>query len=412
MIPQEAGLNDRAVSFTKGCYVGQETVARLYYRGKPNRHLRGLRLVGAGARRAIRDRVRADGVVGRLGERRRSRRGSGRSGWRSSAARRRPAQTSRSASGRAPAEVVELPFAAARGATSPPANSRERRAVGLRLERQLRRVRVRGEVRLATIRTSSISSGGTCAPSSPARPAARAARSQCARAAPPPSAISGPQSTSRPPDQPEGLEAPGSRRMGARAPAGAARAWPRARRRAAPGSPPGAAPAGAGPGRARTALAAEASPHLGVDVRRAGAGRRPRRRRRTAGAPRPAAGDTGSGRGRRGTATGSGPSARRPTDARGAAAAGRSGAGRTAESSCSTSSSASRRPSHRPDRHRVAGGRVRARPRGSETRCPAGSGCTRAGRRRRVSRMLPAGRSSLISRFSSTSAPSSERVVR
>lgn len=43
-IPQEAGLNERAVSFTKGCYVGQETVARLHYRGKPNRHLRGLRL--------------------------------------------------------------------------------------------------------------------------------------------------------------------------------------------------------------------------------------------------------------------------------------------------------------------------------------------------------------------------------
>jgi folate-binding protein YgfZ len=43
-IPQEAALNDRAVSFTKGCYVGQETVARLHYRGKPNRHLRGLRL--------------------------------------------------------------------------------------------------------------------------------------------------------------------------------------------------------------------------------------------------------------------------------------------------------------------------------------------------------------------------------
>jgi tRNA-modifying protein YgfZ len=43
-IPQEAGLNDRAVSFTKGCYVGQETVARLHYRGKPNRLLRGLRL--------------------------------------------------------------------------------------------------------------------------------------------------------------------------------------------------------------------------------------------------------------------------------------------------------------------------------------------------------------------------------
>ncbi len=43
VIPQEAGLNERAVSFTKGCYVGQETVARLYYRGKPNRQLRGLR---------------------------------------------------------------------------------------------------------------------------------------------------------------------------------------------------------------------------------------------------------------------------------------------------------------------------------------------------------------------------------
>jgi folate-binding protein YgfZ len=44
VMPQEAGINERAVSFTKGCYVGQETVARLHYRGKPNRHLRGLRL--------------------------------------------------------------------------------------------------------------------------------------------------------------------------------------------------------------------------------------------------------------------------------------------------------------------------------------------------------------------------------
>jgi folate-binding protein YgfZ len=44
VIPQEAGLNERAVSFSKGCYVGQETVARLHYKGKPNRHLRGLRL--------------------------------------------------------------------------------------------------------------------------------------------------------------------------------------------------------------------------------------------------------------------------------------------------------------------------------------------------------------------------------
>jgi tRNA-modifying protein YgfZ len=49
VIPQEAGLNERAVSFTKGCYVGQETVARLHYRGKPNRHLRGLRLSASAA---------------------------------------------------------------------------------------------------------------------------------------------------------------------------------------------------------------------------------------------------------------------------------------------------------------------------------------------------------------------------
>jgi tRNA-modifying protein YgfZ len=43
-IPQEAGIDGRAVSFTKGCYIGQETVARLHYKGKPNRHLRGLKL--------------------------------------------------------------------------------------------------------------------------------------------------------------------------------------------------------------------------------------------------------------------------------------------------------------------------------------------------------------------------------
>ncbi len=36
------GLVERAVSFTKGCYVGQEPVARLHYRGHPNRHLRTL----------------------------------------------------------------------------------------------------------------------------------------------------------------------------------------------------------------------------------------------------------------------------------------------------------------------------------------------------------------------------------
>ncbi|HET8592211.1 MAG TPA: glycine cleavage T C-terminal barrel domain-containing protein [Solirubrobacterales bacterium] len=44
LMPAEAGITDRAVSFEKGCYIGQEPVARLHYRGKPNRRLRGLRL--------------------------------------------------------------------------------------------------------------------------------------------------------------------------------------------------------------------------------------------------------------------------------------------------------------------------------------------------------------------------------
>ena len=46
-LPGEAGIVERAVSFTKGCYVGQEPVARMYHRGRPNRHLRGLRMSAA-----------------------------------------------------------------------------------------------------------------------------------------------------------------------------------------------------------------------------------------------------------------------------------------------------------------------------------------------------------------------------
>lgn len=42
-IPQEANLDTLgAISFTKGCYTGQETVARVHFRGHVNRHLRGL----------------------------------------------------------------------------------------------------------------------------------------------------------------------------------------------------------------------------------------------------------------------------------------------------------------------------------------------------------------------------------
>lgn len=40
IIPQEADLEE-AISYTKGCYLGQETIARLHYRGHVNRHLRG-----------------------------------------------------------------------------------------------------------------------------------------------------------------------------------------------------------------------------------------------------------------------------------------------------------------------------------------------------------------------------------
>ena len=45
-MPAEASIVEQAVSFTKGCYIGQETVARLHYKGKPNRHLRGLKFSG------------------------------------------------------------------------------------------------------------------------------------------------------------------------------------------------------------------------------------------------------------------------------------------------------------------------------------------------------------------------------
>jgi len=46
VLPAEAGLVGRAVSLTKGCYPGQEPVARLHYRGHANRGLRVLRLEG------------------------------------------------------------------------------------------------------------------------------------------------------------------------------------------------------------------------------------------------------------------------------------------------------------------------------------------------------------------------------
>ena len=43
-LPSEAGLDERAVSYTKGCYIGQEVIARLRTYGQVARALRGLRL--------------------------------------------------------------------------------------------------------------------------------------------------------------------------------------------------------------------------------------------------------------------------------------------------------------------------------------------------------------------------------
>jgi tRNA-modifying protein YgfZ len=111
-IPQEAGINERAVSFTKGCYVGQETVARLHYKGKPNRHLRGLRLSEPAERGT--DILLGERVVGRLG----STCVSPRLGPIALALVRREAGPGATVEvGGAPAEVVELPFRSAdRGA--------------------------------------------------------------------------------------------------------------------------------------------------------------------------------------------------------------------------------------------------------------------------------------------------------
>jgi tRNA-modifying protein YgfZ len=105
-MPQEAGINERAVDFEKGCYVGQETVARLHWRGKPNRHLRGLRLSEPVERRT--DILLGEKVVGRVS----STCVSPRFGPIALALVRReasPGDTVRV--GAAEAEVVELPFA-------------------------------------------------------------------------------------------------------------------------------------------------------------------------------------------------------------------------------------------------------------------------------------------------------------
>jgi folate-binding protein YgfZ len=64
VLPAEAGLTETHVSFTKGCYPGQEPIARLQYRGKVNRALRVLEIEGAPEPDT--DVFHGDKVVGRI----------------------------------------------------------------------------------------------------------------------------------------------------------------------------------------------------------------------------------------------------------------------------------------------------------------------------------------------------------
>jgi tRNA-modifying protein YgfZ len=63
VLPGEAGLDETAISFTKGCYPGQEPIARLRYRGKVNRRLRVLDVGNASPGEEIRY---GDKAVGRV----------------------------------------------------------------------------------------------------------------------------------------------------------------------------------------------------------------------------------------------------------------------------------------------------------------------------------------------------------
>ena len=68
-LPQETGLVPRAVSFDKGCYTGQEVVARIHYRGHVNRLLRGIRYGDGEAGPPLRpgeELVRDDRAVGHV----------------------------------------------------------------------------------------------------------------------------------------------------------------------------------------------------------------------------------------------------------------------------------------------------------------------------------------------------------
>jgi len=66
ILPAEAGLDERAISFTKGCYPGQEPVARLRHRGRANRGLRVLEIDGTEPPEYDAELRYEDKVVGRV----------------------------------------------------------------------------------------------------------------------------------------------------------------------------------------------------------------------------------------------------------------------------------------------------------------------------------------------------------
>ena len=65
-IPQETGMVGISVDFDKGCFLGQELVARIDSRGHVNRHLRGLVITEDPGPPSGADLVVGDSVVGRV----------------------------------------------------------------------------------------------------------------------------------------------------------------------------------------------------------------------------------------------------------------------------------------------------------------------------------------------------------
>ncbi|MGO8748241.1 MAG: YgfZ/GcvT domain-containing protein [Thermoguttaceae bacterium] len=65
-LPQEVGRIDRSISFTKGCYLGQETVARIASRGHVNRTLAGLKFACSEAPPAATELIAEGQPIGRL----------------------------------------------------------------------------------------------------------------------------------------------------------------------------------------------------------------------------------------------------------------------------------------------------------------------------------------------------------